>query len=125
MDQSGFRFHAYPAVRVCYKRFPEGKGMRGCFSISAVCFVTLAFLAAGSQVASSQPRLDVFVTPFPNAPFSGVIQVQRTFIDKDGTVSSYKTMREDRPPTRRAASSTKSELSSRSLSPASRMSGAS
>ena len=68
--------------------------MRGCFSISAVCFVTLAFLAAGSQVASSQPRLDVFVTPFPNAPFSGVIQVQRTFIDKDGTVSSYKTMRE-------------------------------
>ena len=79
--------------RVCYKRFPEGKGMRGCFSISAVCFVTLAFLAAGSQVASSQPRLDVFVTPFPNAPFSGVIQVQRTFVDKDGNVSNYKTMR--------------------------------
>jgi hypothetical protein len=68
--------------------------MRCRFSLSAVCLVALAFLAAGPQAASAQPRLDVFVTPFPNAPFSGVIQVQRTFVDKDGTVSSYKTMRE-------------------------------
>jgi hypothetical protein len=64
------------------------------FSLSAVCLVALAFLAAAPQTASAQPGLDVFVTPFPNAPFSGVIQVQRTFVDKDGTVSSYKTMRE-------------------------------
>ncbi len=72
--------------RVCYKRFPEGEGMCCRFSLSAVCLVALAFLAAAPQIASAQPRLDVFVTPFPNAPFSGVIQVQRTFVDKDGTV---------------------------------------
>jgi hypothetical protein len=72
--------------------------MRCRFSLSAVCFVAafvaVTFLAAGSQAASAQPRLDVFVTPFPNAPFSGVIQVQRTFVDQNGTASSYKTMRE-------------------------------
>jgi hypothetical protein len=76
------------------KHFPEGQGMCCRFSLSAVCLVALAFLAAAPQTASAQPGLDVFVTPFPNAPFSGVIQVQRTFVDKDGTVSSYKTMRE-------------------------------
>jgi hypothetical protein len=68
--------------------------MRRRFSLSAVCFVALTFLAAAPRPASAQPRLDVFVTPFPNAPFSGVIQVQRTFVDKDGAVSSFKTMRE-------------------------------
>ena len=68
--------------------------MRCRFSLSAACFVVALFLAAGSQAASAQPRLDVFVTPFPNAPFSGVIQVQRTFVDKDGNVSNYKTMRQ-------------------------------
>ena len=68
--------------------------MRCRFSLSAVCFVVVSLLVVGSQAASAQPRLDVFVTPFPNAPFSGVIQVQRTFVDKDGNVSSYKTMRE-------------------------------
>jgi hypothetical protein len=63
------------------------------FSLSAVCLAAIAMFAAPPQAVSAQPRLDVFVTPFPNAPFSGVIQVQRTFVDKDGNVSNYKTMR--------------------------------
>jgi hypothetical protein len=68
--------------------------MRCHFSLSAVCLAAIAMFAAAPQAVSAQPRLDVFVTPFPNAPFSGVIQVQRTFVDKNGNVSSYKTMRE-------------------------------
>jgi hypothetical protein len=99
IDESGFPLPQLTRPRVCYKRFPEGEGMRCRFSLSAVCFVVAwfvaaTFLAVGSQAASAQPRLDVFVTPFPNAPFSGVIQVQRTFVDQNGPVRSYKTMRE-------------------------------
>jgi hypothetical protein len=93
IDESGFPLSLLTRPRVCYKRFPEGEGMRWRFSLSAVCLVVVSLLGAGSQAASAQPRLDVFVTPFPNAPFSGVIQVQRTFVDKDGNVSNYKTMR--------------------------------
>jgi hypothetical protein len=98
IDESGFPLSSLTRPRVCYKRFPEGEGMRCRFSVSAACFVVAWFvtawcLAAAPQAASAQPRLDVFVTPFPNAPFSGVIQVQRTFVDKDGNVSNYKTMR--------------------------------
>jgi hypothetical protein len=98
IDESGFLLSLLTRPRVCYKRFPEGEGMRYRFSLSAACFVVAWFviawcLASAPQAASAQPRLDVFVTPFPNAPFSGVIQVQRTFVDKDGNVSNYKTMR--------------------------------
>ncbi len=43
------------------------------------------------------PRLsaqdDIFVTPIPNAPFSAVINVERSIIRKDGTVLNLKTMR--------------------------------
>jgi len=36
---------------------------------------------------------DIFVTPIPNAPFSAVINVERSTIRKDGTVVNLKTMR--------------------------------
>jgi hypothetical protein len=43
------------------------------------------------------PRLsaqdDIFVTPIPNAPFSAVINVQRSVIRPDGTAVSLKTVR--------------------------------
>jgi hypothetical protein len=43
------------------------------------------------------PRLsaqdDIFVTPVPNAPFSGVINVERSIVQRDGTVVNLKTMR--------------------------------
>ena len=84
-------FSARPAASML-QAFPGNEGMRCRFSLSTVCFAASLF-AAGSQGASAQPRLDVFVTPFPNAPFSGVIQVQRTFVDQNGAVRSLKTMR--------------------------------
>ena len=43
------------------------------------------------------PRLsaqdDVFVTPVPNAPFSGLIQVERSIVRQDGTVDNLRTTR--------------------------------
>ena len=43
------------------------------------------------------PRLsaqdDIFVTPIPNAPFSGVINVERSIVRQDGTVVNLKTSR--------------------------------
>jgi hypothetical protein len=43
------------------------------------------------------PRLsaqdDIFVTPIPNAPFSAVINVERSVIRRDGTVVNLKTVR--------------------------------
>jgi hypothetical protein len=37
--------------------------------------------------------LDVFVTPIPNAPFSGVIDVERSFVQRDGSIIARKTVR--------------------------------
>lgn len=37
---------------------------------------------------------DIFVTPIPGAPFSGVINVERTTIEPDGSVVNFRTTRE-------------------------------
>ena len=43
------------------------------------------------------PRLsaqdDIFVTPIPNSPFSGLINVERSIVRQDGTVVNLKTVR--------------------------------
>jgi hypothetical protein len=45
----------------------------------------------------SVPRLsaqdDIFVTPVPNAPFSGVINVERSIVQRDGAVANLRTVR--------------------------------
>jgi hypothetical protein len=64
--------------------------MRSRFSLSAVSgLVLLAITAAVS--ASAQ---DIFVTPIPNAPFTGVINVQRSVVHGDGSVQDFRTVRE-------------------------------
>src|ERR1700693_3832410 len=55
-------------------------------------FVFLA-IATGASNASAQARLDVFVTPIPNEPFSGVIHVQRSIVQRDGSIANFKTNR--------------------------------
>ena len=54
---------------------------------SAIVAVLLVFVAAraGAQ--------DIFVTPIPNAPFSGVIEVQRDVVQPNGAVMWLKTAR--------------------------------
>src|ERR1700749_1821266 len=36
---------------------------------------------------------DIFVTPIPNAPFSAVVNVERSILRQDGTVVNLKTVR--------------------------------
>lgn len=54
------------------------------------CLFALATAALGS-LAQGQ---DIFVTPVPNAPFSAMIDVQRTFVQPEGGVVQVKTMRQ-------------------------------
>jgi hypothetical protein len=68
--------------------------MRWQFSPTAVSwFVFLLAIATGAPDASAQAGLDVFVTPIPNAPFSGVIEVRRSIVQRDGSIAEFKTIR--------------------------------
>jgi hypothetical protein len=64
--------------------------MRARFSFSAVFRLSLLALAAAAS-ASAQ---DIFVTPVPNAPFTGVINVERSVVQRDGSVRELRTIRE-------------------------------
>ena len=54
------------------------------------CAVLLA-VAILSPCASGQ---SFFMTPISNAPFSGVINIERTVVHKDGSVTQFKATRE-------------------------------
>lgn len=55
------------------------------------CFsITLLLLCAASRLSAQ----DIFVTPFPGAPFSGVVHVERSSIQPDGSVVALHTIRE-------------------------------
>jgi hypothetical protein len=51
----------------------------------------LTVIAALVPFACAQ---DIFVTPIPNAPFSAMIDVQRSFVQPDGAVVNVKTLRQ-------------------------------
>jgi hypothetical protein len=51
------------------------------------CLLLLLFANAGSAQ-------DIYVTPIPGAPFTGVIKVERSFIGPNGSTMVLKTMRE-------------------------------
>ncbi|HKF24240.1 MAG TPA: hypothetical protein VKE93_21910 [Candidatus Angelobacter sp.] len=61
--------------------------MRSRFSFPAVSGL---FLLAAT-FASAQ---DIFVTPVPNAPFTGVIHVERSVVQRDGSVRDLRTIRD-------------------------------
>ena len=64
--------------------------MRSRFSFSAAsCLFLLGITAATS--ASAQ---DIFVTPVANAPFTGVIKVERHMVQRDATIQDWRTIRE-------------------------------
>ena len=57
-------------------------------------FLTAVFLPAFWVAATAGAcAQDIFVTPIPNAPFSGTIQVRQSTVQPDGTVTDVKTMR--------------------------------
>jgi len=67
----------------------EAHVLRQCL-LSGICLSV--FLAIASAGAFAQ-RAGIFVTPVPNAPFRGVVQVKRSVAEKNGTIVKLKTMR--------------------------------
>jgi hypothetical protein len=64
--------------------------LRRCL-VSGVCFsFFLVFACAGARAQRSP---DIFVTPVPNAPFYGMVEVQRSLVQKNGTAINLKTTR--------------------------------
>jgi hypothetical protein len=59
--------------------------------ISFACLVFLNLVILVSS-ASAQARPGIFVTPVPNAPFSGVVNVERSLVQPDGSVLSFKSI---------------------------------
>lgn len=54
----------------------------------------LSWLVAFAALSVASFAQDIFVTPVPNAPFSAVIDVQRSFVQPDGGAENTKTIRE-------------------------------
>ncbi len=61
------------------------------FSLGAFSGFSLLLSAASVPYASAQ--LNIFLTPIPNAPFSAVVEVQRTTIRPNGAVLQLKSIR--------------------------------
>lgn len=62
------------------------------FSLIALVVASAPAMFAHSVLAQSNP--DIFITPVPNAPFSGTVQIQRTLRESNGVFASFKTIRE-------------------------------
>ena len=62
--------------------------MRRLISLTILLFAVVAVPFAGAQ------NPDIFVTPIPDNPFTGMVNVERSFVQKDGTVLKSRTARE-------------------------------
>jgi hypothetical protein len=62
--------------------------MRRLISLPVLMFV----IAAVSSAPAQNP--DIFVTPIPDNPFTGTVNVERSFVHKDGEIVKSKTARE-------------------------------
>jgi hypothetical protein len=65
--------------------------MRLASSLPTVSGLALLTIAIASPGASAQ---DIFVTPIPNAPFSGIVNVERSRVQRDGSIVHFKTIRD-------------------------------
>lgn len=63
--------------------------LRRCL-VSGICGAAVSVFLAASAFAQ---RGSIFVTPIPNAPFRGVVEEQQSFVQKNGTMVNFKTMR--------------------------------
>ena len=64
--------------------------MRPTLVTAVLSVIALPLFLAVPKVSAQD---DIFVTPIPNAPFSGVINVERSIVRKDGVVVNLKTVR--------------------------------
>lgn len=60
-------------------------------SLLAVPALVLLTIPVATVGASAQ---DIFITPIPNAPFSAVVDVERSSVGRDGSIANSKTVRE-------------------------------
>lgn len=60
--------------------------------LSSLSAIILAMVVA-APLAQAQ-RNDIFVTPIPNSPFTGIVNVARTQVRQDGTLAQMKTIRD-------------------------------
>jgi hypothetical protein len=68
--------------------------VRSQFSLTVVsCWVLLNLFAATPAVLA-QAGPDIFVTPIPNAPFRGVVTVERSMVEQNGSALNLKSVRE-------------------------------
>lgn len=63
------------------------------FSLTSFSWWVLLAVATAAPGALAQAGPDVFVTPIPNAPFSGEIKVERSLVQVGGSIVNLKTMR--------------------------------
>ena len=68
--------------------------MHARFSLIAVSGLVLLAIATGAPCAWAQAGVNIFVTPIPNLPFTGVINVERSFVERDGSIVNVKTIRD-------------------------------
>jgi hypothetical protein len=61
---------------------------------SRATFPGLLLLAISSAFLPVSAEVNIFLTPIPNAPFSAVVEVQRTAVRPDGSVFNMKSIRE-------------------------------
>src|SRR5579862_5843894 len=64
------------------------------FSLTAISSLVFLGLSTAGPSALAQAGPDIFVTPVPHAPFHGVVKVERTIVQPDGSVLRLKTRRE-------------------------------
>lgn len=57
-------------------------------------FLACSILLAIATPFSGASAQSFFMTPVPNAPFSGVVNIERTVVHKDGSVTQFKSTRE-------------------------------
>jgi len=63
--------------------------------LSVLSLAALFFLAVLLvPTSSAQEAADIFVTPVPNAPFHAFVDVQRSIVQRDGSVQDFKSYRE-------------------------------
>jgi hypothetical protein len=63
--------------------------MPACLSLTSL--TVLLTIVIASPRASAQ---SFFLTPIPNAPFSGVVKIEKTIVRKDGSATQFKSTRE-------------------------------
>jgi hypothetical protein len=62
--------------------------------VVGICSAMVAVVAVAGPVANAQAGNTIFVTPIPNAPFSGAVRVERTIIEPNGASQELWSVRE-------------------------------